>query len=317
MSSFEILNQSLITYSTVVRDNFNVKADRVDIVRLVENTSNELKDLINRKADITSLESMISGNSNEFVEILNGVRDDLTLNINDRLLISVYDENNIQSNLRFSNIETDKADKFNSQLTGVTNTQYIRSSGDIYTEGTLTASNLRILGNTSIVNTVTTLTDQLSIVNDGTDAALIVKQFGTTHIAEFYNSDELLTVIDKNGRIGINTLPRYELDIIGSCYITNIYGDTSKSTIDGVYIEDIFSSNLNLIDTLSTYVKDTFHIIESNIQIITNTVNYGRQQILNTIGISSPYETTAERLQSLEARISILENTIIDMVQIR
>lgn len=307
MSSFEILNQALITYSTVVRENFTAKADSIDLVTLISNTSNELKELINQKADVSSLTNMISGNSNEFLGVINGVYDDLTSNINDRLMIYVYNDNNIQSNIRFNAIETTKANIFNTQLTGVTNTQFLRSSGDIHTEGTLTASNLRILGSTSIVNTITTITDQLSIVNDGTDSALIVKQFGTTNIAEFYNSDELLTVIDKYGRIGINTLPRYELDINGAGYITNIYGDTSKSTISGIYLEDIFSSNLNLIDTLSGYVKYNFDIIESNIQIITNTINYGREQLLNITGVQAPYQTTKDRLDSLESRIAFLE----------
>lgn len=311
MSSFEILNQALLTYSSVVRDNFTVKADAIDIISLITSTSNELKDLINQKADITELANVISGNSNEFLGILNEITYDLTSNLNDRLLISIYDANNIQSNIRFTQLETNKANIFNTQLTGTTTTQTIRSSGDIYTEGTLVASNLRILGETSIVNTVTTLTDQLSIVNHGTDSAVIVKQYGNANIAEFYNSTDLLTVIDNYGRIGINTSPRYELDINGSCYISNIYGDSSKTTISGIFIEDIFSSNLNLINTLDSYVKYNFDIIESNILIITNTINYGRDQLLSITGTSSSYLTTADKLASLEARISYLEQRIV------
>lgn len=308
MSSFEILNQALLTYSTVVRDNFTIKANSDDVLSIITNTSNDLKDLINKKADIVDLISVVNGNSNEMLNLINDATADLTLNINDRLRISVYDADNVLSNIRFTEIENTKANIANTQLTGVTHADIIRASGDIYTEGTLTASNLRILGDTSIVNTVTTLTDQVSVVNDGTDAALIVKQYGAQHIAEFYNSSQLVTVIDKNGKIGINILPRYELDIAGSSYITNMYGDSSKTTVGGVVIEDIFSSNIFLINSLRNYVEVNFDIIESNIKIVTNTINYGKDQLLNIIGMSTSYPSViSDKLNSLEARIAYLE----------
>ena len=311
MSSFEILNQALLTYSTVVRDNFTTKANSDDIIAIITNTSNELKDMINQKASINELASVVSGNSNEFLNVLNGVTTGLTTNVNNRVLISVYDADNIQSNIRFTNLENTKANIANTQLTGVTNLDTLRASGNIYTEGTLIASNLRILGDTSIVNTVTTLTDQFSVINDGTDSAVIVKQFGNQNIAEFYNSNVLQTVIDKYGKIGINTLPRYELDIAGSSYITNMYGDSSRTTVSGVFIKDIFTSNSISINSLRNYVDVNFEIIESNVKIITNTINYGKDQLLNMIGGSSEYPFLSTRLNSLEARIAYLEQQIV------
>jgi hypothetical protein len=299
MSSFEILNQALITYSTVVRDNFTTKADAIDVLTIITNTSNELKDLINKKADNDIFSSIISGNSNEFMKLLD-----------DRVLISSYEADNIQSNIRFNTIETLKANAFNTELTGLTKTQTIQSSGDIRTNGTLYASNLHILGDTSIVNTITTVTDQLTVSNDGNDTAVIIKQYGTTNIAEFYNADELKTIIDKFGRVGINTIPRYELDVSGSIYGTIIYGDSSKTTINNVFIEDIFSCNLQLINNLNDYVSNTFYIIESNINIITNTINYGKEQLLNTIGITAEHSTIADRLNYLEQRITQLEQRL-------
>ena len=315
MSSFEILNQALITYSSVVRDNLTVKADSIDIISIITNTSNELKDMINRKADITELANVISGgNSNSFVGILEDLTGSLRTSVNDRLPISVYEFDNIQSNIRFNNIEATKATIDNTRLTGITNVETIKSFGDIYTNGTVIASNLRILGNTSIVNTLTTMTDQLSIVNVGTDTALVVTQKGSANMAEFHNSVELVTVIDNYGRVGINTTPRYELDIIGTSYCTNILGDVSKSTVGDVSLRNIFSSNLNLINqnkfnisTLSSYVKSNFEVIESNINIITNTINYGKVQLLNMAGLSTQYPNIAERINSLEARILYLE----------
>jgi hypothetical protein len=306
MSSFEILNEALITYSRVVRDNFSAKADSIDFLSIISNTSNELKDMINGKVDIAQLSSLITENSNGFMNI--------SQDVNNRVLTSVYDHANVQSNIRFNNIESTKANILDSQLTGITNVKTLRSVGDIYTEGTLVASNLRILGDTSIVNTITTVTDQLSVINDGTDAALILKQSGNANIAEFYNSAELLTVIDRYGRIGINTLPRYDLDVSGTSYSTYILGDSANTTVSGVYIKDIFASNLNLIDkntsiinTLSEYVTYNFEIIESNIRIITNTINYGRDQLLNMTGTTSEYPTILDKVNSLEARILYLE----------
>jgi hypothetical protein len=318
MSSFEILNQALITYSSVVRENFTTKANSDDIISIITNTSNELKDMINQKASIGELASVVSGNSNEFLNLLNGVASGLTTNVNNRVLISVYNADNIQSNIRFTNLENTKANIANTQLTGLTQLDTLRASGNIYTEGTLTASNLLILGDTSIVNTVTTLTDQFSVINDGTDSAVIVKQFGNQNIAEFYNANLLRTVIDKYGRIGINTLPRYDLDVSGTSYITNMYGDSSKTTVSNVFIEDIFSSNsisinsnTGLINSLRNFVESNFELIESNIKIITNTINYGKDQLLNMIGVSSEHPFLSSRLNSLEARIAYLEQQIV------
>jgi hypothetical protein len=304
MSGFEILNYALL--NTIVQDNLTVKANSNELLSLIISTSNELKDMINRKANAEDVLSLVSGNSNEVMNMLSGATSD----INDRLRISVYNIDNIQSNIRFSNIENTKATIANTQLTGVTNIEALRASGNIYTEGTIIASNLRIIGDTSIINTVTTLTDQVLVENDGTDSALIVKQFGNQNIAEFYNSTQLLTVIDKNGKIGINTLPRYELDIMGSSYITNMYGDSSKTTIDGVFIEDIFTSNTNLINYLRNYTEHNFDIIESNIKIITNTVNYGTDQFINSISNNNS-QFIANKIISLEARIAYLEQQLL------
>lgn len=306
MSSFEILNQALLTYSTVVRNTAKTNTD--DIFSIIAGTSNALKDLINKKANATDVAGLASGDSNAFFNILG----DVTQNLDDRVRIPDYNADNILSNIRFSNIENQKANIANTQLTGLTTVDTLRASGNIYSGGTIIASNLRILGNTSIINTVTTLTDQVVIQNAGNDSALVVKQLGNQNIAEFYNSSELTTVIDKYGKIGINRLPRYELDIVGRSYITNMYGDSSKTTIEGVFIEDIFSSNLSLINYLRDYAETNFDIIESNIRIITNVVNYGKDELLNSISISNiqqPFITN--KLISLEARIAYLEQRIL------
>jgi restriction endonuclease len=159
MSTLEILNEALLNYTAVIRDSVDGKADSVNILKIISNTSNELKDLINTKADI----GLLSGNSNEFSQLIANMQNDL----NTRVLISDYNADNIQSNNRFNT----KADIFNSTLTGLTSAQTIHSIGDIRTDGTLYASNLHVLGQTSIVNTVTTVTDQLTITNYGTDVA--------------------------------------------------------------------------------------------------------------------------------------------------
>jgi hypothetical protein len=311
MSSFEILNQALLTYSTIVKNTAKTNTD--DIFSLIAGTSNALKDMINKKADSSDVAGLASGDSNAFLNLLGGV----TQGIDDRVRIPDYNADNILSNIRFSNLEIRKADTANTQLTGLTNIDTLRASGNIYTRGTLIASNLRILGNTSIINSVTTLTDQLIIQNSGANSAATIKQFGNNNIAEFYNSNQLATVIDKYGKIGINRLPRYELDIAGRSYITNMYGDSSKTTVDGVFIEDIFrnnsnliASNTNLINYLRGYTETNFDIIESNIKIITNTINYGTDQLLVSISNNeSPFITN--KIISLEARIAYLEQRIL------
>jgi hypothetical protein len=93
--------------------------------------------------------------------------------------------------------------------------------------GDLTASNLYIIGEKTILNTTTYETEQLQIFNDGTMTSLIVTQLGLYNdVAYFYyNSNNIALCINSNGFIGINKInPFYNLDVNGSINANNFIG---------------------------------------------------------------------------------------------
>jgi hypothetical protein len=93
--------------------------------------------------------------------------------------------------------------------------------GSILTTGTITTSNLNVLGDTTILNTISSNTEQMVITNNGTGPALKVTQSGINSIAEFYDNESgLALIIANNGNIGIgSTTPYNILDINGNIYI--------------------------------------------------------------------------------------------------
>ena len=99
----------------------------------------------------------------------------------------------------------------NAALTGTTTIDTLNVSGNI------TASNLRILGDTTVFETTVTTTEQVSVSNDGSGPALIVKQTGLNSIAEFYDDDDIILMLADDGKVGINTSsPLVSLSVEGT-----------------------------------------------------------------------------------------------------
>ncbi|NBO50821.1 MAG: hypothetical protein EBU80_14120, partial [Chitinophagia bacterium] len=68
----------------------------------------------------------------------------------------------------------------------------------------LITSNLSVIGETTILNTNVYQTEQLEIINDASATSMKVSQTSSLfNVAEFYNSNNLTLVIDKNANIGI------------------------------------------------------------------------------------------------------------------
>jgi len=99
----------------------------------------------------------------------------------------------------------------------------IRSVGDVQAQnitasGLLTASNIRVLGDYVILDTITSNTEQMVITNDGTGPALKVTQTGANSIAEFYDDGNSLAFkVANDGLIGIGTAnPQAKMHVQGN-----------------------------------------------------------------------------------------------------
>jgi hypothetical protein len=123
---------------------------------------------------------------------------------------------------------------------GTTAVTQLHVLGDILATGSLTASNLTILGDTVTLNTVTSNTEQLAVVNDGTGPALQVVQTGADIVAAFYDDSTLAFLIADGGNVGVRTSsPAYPFDVNGTVRATSFTGDGSG----------LSNINANLIST--------------------------------------------------------------------
>ena len=106
--------------------------------------------------------------------------------------------------------------------------------GNIFSSGTITASNLNIIGEFVTFNTATSNTEQLVITNMGTGPALVVTQGGNNDVARFYDYDSGLSfIITNNGNVGIHSSqPANAIDIMGNAYISGAL-ITNAINVDG------------------------------------------------------------------------------------
>ena len=104
--------------------------------------------------------------------------------------------------------------------------------GNVVASGTITASNLVILGDYVTLDTITSNTEQMVITNDGTGPALIVTQTGPEPIADFYDDGGVLALrIADGGSVGIGTTtPKQKLHVQGSIQCeTQFFGNGINS----------------------------------------------------------------------------------------
>jgi hypothetical protein len=103
-------------------------------------------------------------------------------------------------------------------------------SGDAFVRGTLTASNMQVLGDTTILQTFTQSTSNVRVTNTtGTGPALAVSQSGNGFgysIAEFFDADVSTTVpafkIADGGNVGVGTtLPIRSFHVQGFTYLSS------------------------------------------------------------------------------------------------
>ena len=77
--------------------------------------------------------------------------------------------------------------------------------GDILASGTITTSNLRVIGDYVVMNTITSNTEQLTVNNDGTGPAIYARQTGSEPVATFWDDDAIAFTIADGAKIGVRT----------------------------------------------------------------------------------------------------------------
>jgi hypothetical protein len=112
-------------------------------------------------------------------------------------------------------------------------TEKLHVEGNIFSSGTITASNLAILGDTVILNTITSNTEEVIVTNHGTGPALKVTQTGAQPIADFYDDGNVLALrIADGGLVGIGTdNPSQLLHVEGQSYLNGTV-DTNNNNIN-------------------------------------------------------------------------------------
>jgi len=190
---------------------------------------NSSNNLLNIKDDITGdfkgiNVNEIRLNSNNKI---GGIQIDTNgdLKINNKFLVGL-DNNYDYSNIIYSNVFSNSSnflinsinDKYNSLNTDIipigssnrfiTNDIYNRNINftGILTASNIIASNLNVIGDTSVFNTTIYQTEQLQVVNDTTATAMVVKQLNSNYnICEFYYNNQPANVSISGVGNSINT----------------------------------------------------------------------------------------------------------------
>jgi microcystin-dependent protein len=156
---------------------------------------------------------------------------------------------------------------------GISNpTEALHVIGNVLATGTLTASNLVVLGDTVILDTITSNTEQLIITNLGSGPALKVSQEGVNNIAEFYDDGSIVLMVADGGNVGIGTaIPKEQLDVEGSALISGNLGVGNINLTGDIYQNGVA---LNISSLTTGWVFDNatsnLYFTTANIGIGTN-----------------------------------------------
>jgi hypothetical protein len=133
-----------------------------------------------------------------------------------------------------------KAPINNSALTGTTTAVSLSVTSNITSGGTLTASNLLILGDTTVLNTTVKATEQFSVSNSGSMSALVVTQHGAQNIAEFYDGSSITLMLADGGNVGIGLAnPSQKLDVAGNIKAVGATFTGNITALDSSFTGDV------------------------------------------------------------------------------
>jgi hypothetical protein len=115
--------------------------------------------------------------------------------------------------------------------------------------------NLSVFGEYSVVDTITTLTSALSIINIGTGPALTVKQTGVQPIAQFFDDNDLALLVDDGGNTGFGEKPNERVTVSGNISAKGNLYLTDSSFTSG----NSFTLGNNAVSGMS-FLADTVYL---------------------------------------------------------
>jgi uncharacterized protein YjbI with pentapeptide repeats len=199
-------------------------------------TTKELFNRFNSSFKLTDIE--VSRNIPDGNEFQLGEAQQLLLGFDLKCLSSIETANVISNNIgsrsdSFS-IKTSQQDRItilNSGYVGIATTNPLHQlhvEGNAHISGDLTVS-----GSINLKDTNELTSEQLKIINDGPETALVVNQDGTGNIAEFNSNANSVVCVTKDIKVGINNnSPSVELDVNGSIKASEQILSNKLKTID-------------------------------------------------------------------------------------
>jgi hypothetical protein len=291
-SNLNLVNSNLTykidTNSNVITSNLNLVNS--NLTYKIDTNSNIITSMLN--VTNNNLTYKIDTNSNIITSILNVTNSDLTYKID-------TNSNVITSNLNITNSNlTYKIDNINTDTIPLgTHNRFIIDDTydrDVYFSGVVTTSNLRVIGEYITLQTSVSTTDQLTVINDSTDTAMIVKQLSSNkNVVEFYNNNNSTFIITSNANIGIglnNPNKNYKIDVNGYINCSDIYiNENSVNTLINNFID---ATNINLINTSNLITSELTYKIDSNNNTITSNLNETNSNFEYKIDWNSNYLNT-------------------------
>ncbi len=200
-SNIDVSTRSLSNITTVSTANLTTDGECIDVsLKSLSNLSTV--SLVNLTSDSSHINVSAKSLSN-----VNSVETEYLTSQGDNINVSGKSLSNI-TNISVQNITSDASAIFFDSKT-LSNITDIYAAGDAIIGGTITASNLNVIGDFTTLNTTTSNTEQMVVTNLGTGPALMVYQTGVGSqfsVAEFYDNESGIALkIADTGLIGIGT----------------------------------------------------------------------------------------------------------------
>jgi len=238
----------------ILEEKFNDTSNYIDNTNsLIQNLNNNVSSYINNTSNI--LETHIKYTSNQ---------------LNNSISLSYVNLSNYVASVEqyidimtTDNIIEGTANQF------IVNGEY---DNDLKVNGTLTTSNLNVIGELTSIETIKYQTENIEIISEASDGpGMKVIQNGIQDIAHFYNATNPAFIINNIGYVGIGKLsPTERLDVNGNIIVNG-------------NINNITSNELNFLSGTASNIQSQFKDVYNNQRIaVLNTSNNIVEYILAT-----------------------------------